>query len=123
MVELLKNGSPVASGLQRCVTGLTRNPTQAKEAVVTWDAFPPPSVGSGDVLALRVSTRIGTTPAGAKCAGPGGSHNNARGMRLYYDSANRSSRFDATILRERARTSSSIRTEAPAPAATATARE
>jgi hypothetical protein len=25
-VELLKNGYPVASGLQHCVSGLTRNP-------------------------------------------------------------------------------------------------
>jgi hypothetical protein len=46
---------------------------------------------------LRVSTRIGTNPDGSKCAGPGGSHNSAVGLRLYYDSASRASRFDATI--------------------------
>ena len=51
----------------------------------------------GDVLALRVSARIGTNPDGSKCAGPGGSHNSAVGLRLYYDSASRASRFDATI--------------------------
>jgi hypothetical protein len=55
------------------------------------------AVGTGDVLSLRVSTRIGTNPDGSKCAGPGGSHNSAVGLRLYYDSASRASRFDATI--------------------------
>jgi hypothetical protein len=31
------------------------------------------------------------------CVGPGGSHNNAVGLRLYYDAASRASHFDATI--------------------------
>jgi hypothetical protein len=94
---MLQNGNPVASGLQRCITGLTRNPSLAKEAIVNWDAFSPAPAATGDVLSLRISTRVGTTPAGAKCAGPGGSHNNARGLRLYYDSTGRPSRFDITI--------------------------
>ena len=51
--------------------------------------FPPPPFATGDVLSLRVSTRIGTNPDGTKCAGPGGSHNNALGLRLYYDAASR----------------------------------
>jgi hypothetical protein len=96
-VELLKNGTPVASGLTRCVTGVTRNPTFAKEVVIPFDAFAPEPVASGDVLSLRVSTRIGTIVGDTKCAGPGGSHNNARGLRLYYDSTGRPSRFDVTI--------------------------
>ena len=96
-VELLQNGSPVASGLTRCVTSVTRNPASAREVVVSFDPFAPVPLASGDVLALRVSTRIGTTVGDAKCAGPGGSHNNARGLRLYYDSTNRELRFDATI--------------------------
>ena len=50
-----------------------------------------------DTLALRVKTRIGTTTSGTKCAGPGGSHNNATGLRLYYDSVSRPSRFNETI--------------------------
>ena len=45
------------------------------------------SFASGDVLRVRVSTRVGTTPQGARCAGPGGSHLSARGLRLYYDGA------------------------------------
>lgn len=95
--ELLRNGTPVASGLKRCITGVTRNPDLAKEAVASFVPFAPVIVTGGDVLALRVSARIGTNTDGTKCAGPGGSHNSAVGLRLYYDSANRASRFDATI--------------------------
>lgn len=92
--ELLKNGSPVATGLTRCVTGITRNPSLAKEVIVNWDAFSPFTLNSGDTLAIRLSTRVGTTSTGAKCAGPGGSHNNAVGLRVYYDSISRNSSFD-----------------------------
>ena len=42
---------------------------------------------------MNVSTRIGTNPDDTKCAG----HNSATGLRLYYDSTNRPSRFDTTI--------------------------
>jgi len=96
-VEVLKNGTTVASGLERCITGVTRNPLKATEAVVPFDAFPDVFFTTGDTLALRVSTRVGTNPDSTKCLGPGGSHNNAVGLRLYYDSASRDSRFDATI--------------------------
>jgi hypothetical protein len=92
-VDLLKNGAPVASGLQRCITGVTRNPAAAKEAVVPWDAFSAVPVTSGDVLAVRFSARIGTKPDDTKCGG----HNSAVGLRLYYDAASRNSRFAATI--------------------------
>ena len=33
-VELLENGTVVASGVTRCVTGVTRNANQAKEVIV-----------------------------------------------------------------------------------------
>jgi hypothetical protein len=95
--ELLQNGTPVASGLTRCVVNVTRNPTFAREVVVPWSPFTPVDVATGDVFSLRVSTRIGTNPDGTKCAGPGGSHNNAVGLRLYYDAAARASQFDLTI--------------------------
>jgi hypothetical protein len=97
MIELLKNGTPVASGLERCITGVTRNPLKATEAIVPFDSGPS-GFASGDILSLRVSTRIGTNPDDTKCAGPGGSHNNAVGLRLYYDSTNRPSRFDTNLL-------------------------
>ena len=95
-VELLKNGTSVESGIKRCITGLTRNALSAKEALVAWD-FSPVPVTSGDVLSVRFSARIGTNPDNTKCSGPGGSHNNAVGLRLYYDAASRNSRFAATI--------------------------
>jgi hypothetical protein len=91
--ELLKNGTPVASGLTRCITGLRRAPGQAAEAVVNWDAFASVPAGSGDVLSLRVSARIGTKPDDTQCAG----HASADGLRLYYDSRKGASRFDVTL--------------------------
>jgi len=97
LVEVLRNDSVVASGLQRCLTGLTRNPSLAREVVVPFGPFAPVSLASGDVLAFRASTRIGTTATGQRCAGPGGSHSSAVGLRLYYDSPQRASRLDATI--------------------------
>jgi hypothetical protein len=96
-VELFDGDSLVASGLQRCITGVTRNPSFAKEAIVTWDSFTPYDLSSASTLSFNVSTRIGTNTNGTKCSGPGGSHNNAVGLRLYYDSTARQSRFDATI--------------------------
>ncbi len=92
-VELLKNSTPVASGLLRCVTGVTRNSSLAKEVIVPWDPFSAVTLGPGDVLALRVSTRIGTNANNTKCAG----HNNAVGLRLYYDALDRASSVGATL--------------------------
>ncbi len=95
LAEVQKNGITVASGLTRCVTGVTRNPNEAKEVTASFD---PISVinfdGSTDVFSLRISTRIGTNPDNSKC----GEQNNATGLRLYFDSVNRASRFDATFV-------------------------
>jgi hypothetical protein len=97
-VELLKNGYAVASGLRHCVTGLTRNPKLAKGIRVPWDDFQPVALGPTDVVALRISTRIGTRPDGTKCvAGPASAHASARGLRVYYDAATRPAAFDATL--------------------------
>jgi hypothetical protein len=97
-VELLKNGYPVASGLRRCVTGLTRNPRLAKGIRVAWDNFTSVSLAPSDVLALKISTRIGTNPDDTKCVpGPASAHASARGLRLYYDAASRPAGFDATL--------------------------
>jgi extracellular elastinolytic metalloproteinase len=91
--ELLKNGSPVASGVTRCISGLVRAPGQAKEAVVNWDPFSSVPAGTGDVLSLRLSARIGTNPDGTQCAG----HASAGGLRVYYDATKQASRFDVTL--------------------------
>jgi len=95
--ELHKNDILISEGKTLCITGVTRNPSLAKEASVV---FGPVSNGEfvpGDTLSLKVFTRIGTTPDGLKCSGPGGSHNNAVGLRLYYDAPTRPSGFSAEI--------------------------
>lgn len=97
-VELYKNSSTLlASGETRCITGITRNPNLAKQAEIAFQPVVEESPGSGDQLSFRILTRIGTNPDGTKCSGPGGSHNNATGLRLYFDSTNRPSRFGAEV--------------------------
>lgn len=87
-VELYRNGSLVASGESYCITGVTRNPSLAKEVMVS---IPPASGvtfnGTSDVLSLRLLTRIGTEGGGGFCGG----HTNAVGLRLYFDGTNRAS--------------------------------
>jgi hypothetical protein len=76
---------------------VTRNPNLAKEVLVPLGSLAPVGFAPGDVLSLKVLTRIGTNPGNTKCAGPGGTHNNAVGLRLYYDAVSRPSRFAAEI--------------------------
>lgn len=92
-VELLKNGIPAFTGLRRCIAGLTRNPALARGVVIPLDPVTTVPLLPTDVLALKISTRIGTNPDDTKCVG----HSGALGLRLYYDSANRPSHFDATL--------------------------
>jgi YVTN family beta-propeller protein len=92
-VQLFRNGSPVASGLRRCITGVTRNPNNAIEAPVAFDSFVPETFNAGDTLTLTIQTRIGTNADESKCPG----HNSGAGLRLYYDAAARQSRFGATL--------------------------
>ena len=91
--ELLKNGNLVASGLTRCVTNVTRNPALARDAIESFGAFAPVTLDSGDILSLRLSTRIGTTPSDAQCGG----HSSAAGLRLYYDASLQKSYLGTTI--------------------------
>jgi hypothetical protein len=93
--DVLKNGAVIASGQTRCVTGITRNAAKAKLVGVSFGPFPPVTLdGTTDELSLRVLTRIGTNADDTKCQGPGGSHNNAVGLRLYFDAVTRASRFN-----------------------------
>lgn len=95
--EVYISDTLVAEGETRCITGVTRNPSKAKEVSVEFGPISDGVFASGDGLALRVLTRIGTNPDDTKCSGPGGSHNNAVGLRLYYDAVSRPSRFGAEI--------------------------
>jgi hypothetical protein len=94
--EVYKGATLVAAGETRCITGVTRNPSKAKEVNV-FDPVANAGFAPGDMLSLKVLTRIGTNPDNTKCAGPGGSHNNAVGLRLYYDAVSRPSRIGAEI--------------------------
>jgi Ca2+-binding RTX toxin-like protein len=87
-VDVYKDGSLIVSGLQRCITGVTRNPSLAKEVAV-----PLAAVDAGfedETLQMQVWTRIGTNPNGTKCPG----HNNATGLRTYFDATNRPARIE-----------------------------
>jgi FIMAH domain-containing protein len=93
-VEAYKNGILVAAGQTLCVQSVTRNPDVAKAVTVAFPAFAPTAFdGVTDALSLKVSTRIGTTAAGAACGG----HANAVGLRLYFDAASRAAQFAATF--------------------------
>lgn len=109
--EVLKNSTVVVTGLTRCITGITRNPANAKEATVAFGSVPAtPFNGTTDVLSLKIFTRIGTNPDDTKCPG----HNNAVGLRLYFDATTRNARFDVTIGTQQAPTITSFTpTEAP----------
>ena len=92
--EVWKNGALVAEGETLCITGVTRNPNLAKEVSVPFAPFSPVDFdGATDQLSLKILTRIGTNGVGAFCGG----HSNAVGLRLYFDSADRPSKFDATF--------------------------
>jgi sulfatase modifying factor 1 len=83
--ELLKNDTAVASGEVTNIQGVTRNPDKAKEVVLDFGVIPTAEFNPGDVLSLRILTKVTDV----------GGHNSAVGLRLYYDSVSRSSRFRA----------------------------
>jgi len=96
--ELSKNGILFASGAAWCLTGITRNAALAKEVTVLLDPFQSVEFdGTTDTLSLKLLTRIGTNPDDTKCIDPGGSHNNAAGLRLYFDGVSNSSQFGADL--------------------------
>jgi hypothetical protein len=88
--EIYRNEELVAAGLTRCIQGITRNANQAKEVAVALEL--PASTDfdeTEDELKLTVLTRIGTNPDDTKCSG----HNNAVGLRLYFDAITRAAQF------------------------------
>jgi hypothetical protein len=95
--DLYINNTHISTSQTLCITGVTRNPSYAKEVTVPFGPISDGTYNPGDILSLRVLTRIGTNADGSKCSGPGGSHNNAVGLRLYYDSPTRPSKFGAEI--------------------------
>ena len=86
--ELYKNGSMIGSGETYCVTGVTRNPDQAKNIVVS---FFPQNSHRRYRRTVKVLTRIGTTATGTFCGG----HASATGLRFYFDAVSRPSQLAA----------------------------
>jgi hypothetical protein len=82
--EISIGGTVIASGEAICLRELTRNPARAKAATIELDLHTPRDPAEGD-LALTLSARIGT----GTCPG----HASATGLRFYYGSALRDSRF------------------------------
>ncbi|MGH7261668.1 MAG: hypothetical protein ACREI9_13490, partial [Nitrospiraceae bacterium] len=94
LAELYQNNTLITSGLTRCITGITRNANQALEVTNAFGSFSSITFnGTSDQLVLKVWTRIGTNPDNSKCAG----HNNAVGLRLYFDATTRQARFGTTF--------------------------
>jgi hypothetical protein len=88
----------VGSSTTLCIAGVTRNPNLPKEVRAAFDSFAAVPVAVGDVLSLKLSTRIGTNPDGSRCSGPGGSHSSALGLRVCFDAVSRSARFRVTFV-------------------------
>jgi len=88
--ELLKNGVPIGGGETYCIRGLTADPSMPSEVFVRFGAIQDAALGPKDVLAIRISARMGTDGNGAFCGG----RLNAAGARLYFDAASRPSRFE-----------------------------
>jgi hypothetical protein len=89
-------GVLVAAGITCRVTGVTRNPSKAKKVKVPFDSITDGAPAAGDILSVRLLTRIGTNPDDTKCPG----HSNAVGLRLYYDAESRAAGFGAGITPE-----------------------
>jgi hypothetical protein len=92
-LELFHGGpAPVGTIIARCVTGVTRNPSLAKEVTgfnsASFSGLPT------STFSVTISTRIGTNADNTKC---GTGHNNATGLRLYCDATSRSSNFTYTF--------------------------
>jgi hypothetical protein len=56
------NTTVVSTATTLCITGVTRNPNNAKEVMVPFGSSAPVGFASDDVLSPKVLTRIGTPP-------------------------------------------------------------
>jgi len=85
--DLLKNGQVIATGESAEITGLTADPTQAREVTIAFGSISDPALAVGDVLALRILAKVAESSAAKK----------AIGLRIYYDAQSRPARFGATF--------------------------
>ncbi|MBI3796843.1 MAG: hypothetical protein HY268_07735, partial [Deltaproteobacteria bacterium] len=85
--ELRKNGVVIASGETKNIQGVTRNANQAKEVTLTFGSPVNAQFMPVDVLSVRILAKVADS----------GGHNNAVGVRLYYDAPTRLARFGTTF--------------------------
>jgi len=85
--ELRKNDVVIVSGETKNIQGVTRNANQAKEVVVTFGHIVNAQFSTGETLSLRILAKVADS----------GGHNNATGVRLYYDAVNRPARVGVTF--------------------------
>ena len=86
-VEIWKNRVAIAAGETKNIRGVTRNPAKAKQVEVPFGAITGSQFNSGDILSIRILTKVADR----------GGHNNAVGLRLYYDAVSRPSWLGATF--------------------------
>ena len=91
--EVYKGSTLLSTADTRCVMGITRNSNSAKQVEILFATFVPVGLSSGDVVSIKILTRIGTNSNGTQCPG----HNNAVGLRLYYDNVQQQSSFNGQI--------------------------
>lgn len=85
--EIAKNGSLVAQGEAKYITGVNRNPDFAKEVTVFIVGLADDIFVTGDAVTMRVLTKVADL----------GGHGSAVGVRFYYDAVNRAARMSVPL--------------------------
>ncbi len=94
LVDVLVNGQVLSSGLTRCVSTLTASASTAQDISLALGSIPTTPLDTmTQTLALRVSTRMGTTASNTAC----GTKASVTGVRTYFDALTRASRLGVTI--------------------------
>jgi len=94
LVEVLVNGQVLSSGLTRCLSTLTASASTAQEISIALGSIPTTQLDTlTQTLAVRVSTRMGTTASNTAC----GTKASVTGVRAYFDALTRTSRIGVTI--------------------------
>ena len=94
LVEALVNGQVLSSGLTRCVSTLTASASTAQDISIALGSIPTTQLDTlTQTLAVRVSTRMGTTASNTAC----GTKASVTGVRAYFDALPRASRLGVTI--------------------------
>jgi hypothetical protein len=104
LVELFWNAKIIGTGLKRCVPSAGLAGTHLKASLPAFGVSVPmtltenPLLVSGDVLSVRISTRIGTNDdvLETQCMPPTGSHRSAEGLRFFYDATDEPSQITIT---------------------------